>query len=183
MTTTTTAPAVNLSMSAIRKAMPEFFAANVAGLVTGLAQSGARLAMLADALTGAAIERAQSGNMPAKWAEVDAAALTLKAGAKTRVCNALAHILTIKPASVKGADIALYGDFAAATRAALVAMLTPPAPAAQVGEPKETSAQKIERLTAELASVTIERDAMRAMLVAAGLAVPAHATDKAPATV
>lgn len=161
MTTSTTSTPVNLSMSAIRKALPAYFMANTPGLVSAYGDAKANIGLLALALTGAALEVGQSGNRPASWIDTDANAQKLKGDKKARVNSALSLVMSVKPASVKSADIGTYEGMAAAVHADIFAALTPPAPAAK-DPAKESSSVKISRLEAELSAMTIERDAIKA---------------------
>lgn len=150
-----------LSMAAIRKALPMYFMANTPGLVNAYGDAKANIENLALALTGASLEVGQSGNRPASWIDTDANAQKLKGDKKARVNAALALVMAVKPASVKSESIETYAQLATAAHAALVQALTPPAPAAK-DPAKESSAQKIARLEAELSAMTIERDAIKA---------------------
>lgn len=172
ITATATATAKNLSMAAIKSAMPEYFAANLTGLVKAMGNKSANIENLSLALVGACLEVAQSGNKPKSWIDADSQAQILKGAQKACVNAALSHVMAIGNASLKSDSLEVYTDFAAEHLKAITDKLTP-AIVAKPASDKETSKQTIERLTAELAAMTIERDILKAALVKANIEAPA----------
>lgn len=172
---TTPAPTQRTAtMRAIREGAPEFFAADLSDLFKALTDKTARVAALAMALSGAAIERAQSGNMPKAWAVAKAAAEGLKGAARARALAAVAHVEGIKPGSIKAPDVEAFAAFGYETAATLSALLTPP----QAAPRTKGTDWKAECLTARA-----ERDALAAQVAALQQALTeAKAKAKAPAT-
>lgn len=170
MQTTTTTTTRKASMRDLRAALPQYFAANVPALVRALSDKGARVESLALALVGGAVERAQSGNLPAVWLDVRAAAEALKGATKARADKALAAVDGIRPGSGAGAgSVEDYASWAAALAETLRATLTPPAPKADKPSPINWKA-RAEAAEAEAEALRAEVEALRAAL--------ARATDK-----
>ena len=88
-------------MAAIKGAMPQFFALNVASIIKATTDKGEHVAMLARAFTGAALERAQFGNAPA-LSGADSALESVKGKAtKQRIDNALSHVRVLHPTHLR----------------------------------------------------------------------------------
>lgn len=155
---TTSKPA---TMATIRAALPQYFAANLPELVRGLAHAEARTAALALALTGGAIERAQSGNLPKVWFAAREALGSLKGGTLKRAERAIAIVEAIKPGHLKG-EVAAFEAFADALHADVRAALAPPAP--KVATPSTAPSWKDRALSAEAERDALiqERDALSA---------------------
>lgn len=194
---TATAPAKikGARMSEIKTALPEYFSADLPRLVRGMKDEGARVESLAYALTGYAIERAQSGNMPAAFMLAREACASLKGGQLKRVSHAMGLVESVKPGSISapvhaeaGAPApangapADFATFAADTFATIREALTPPAPAAKKDSDKPSAKAQIEALKAELATVTAERDALAAQVVELTRKLAEKATRKAKAS-
>ena len=176
-TTTTTATAKGATMAAIKGAMPQFFALNVSSIIKAITDKGEHVAMLARALTGAALERAQSGNAPA-MVGADSALETIKGKAtKQRIDNALSHVRAIKARGMSSATVADYQVFANDTYSQLVALLTPPAPTAKPAAAKPVSwKERAERAEAAHAALLAYAETLRTMLGAQAPALPVGAT-------
>jgi hypothetical protein len=124
MTSTSTHSIVTMAQLKAGPATGQYFRANVPTLIRALRDTSHRVHALASALTGAALERAQSGNTPA-LAGADSALDTLKGKAKGRVDAALSHVRGIDARAGKAFTVPEYDAFADATFKALIAILTP----------------------------------------------------------
>jgi hypothetical protein len=111
-------------MSAIRSAMPDYFSRDAVRDAQALTDRTQRFAPLCQTLTGYAIERAQSGNSNgvAPFANFADSVKGVN-GPKFRAL--IAHVMGIKPASIKSADISTYEDFALSFEAELLALVAP----------------------------------------------------------
>lgn len=179
-TETVAAKAPAMRMHAIKAALPEFFAVDTPALVASLTDKGARIMALGFALAGCAVERAQSGNMPTQWADVQKACEALKGATKTRVTRALDIVGGVKPAHLKSSDIAVYADFAQAIAADIIGMLTPPISDKVKATPTNWKAIA-EQCQAECKLLQSDIATLSALLSASGVEIPAL-TSK-PATV
>lgn len=175
-TTTATATAKGATMAAIKGAMPQFFALNVASIIKATTDKGEHVAMLARALTGAALERAQSGNSPALTGADSALDSVKGKAAKQRIDNALSHVRAIKPRAMAAATIAQYEAYANDTYSQLAAMLTPPAAAPRTAKAGPTWRERAERAEAAHAALLAYAESLRAMLGAKAPALPVGAT-------
>ena len=176
-TTTTTKAAKGATMVALRAAMPRYFTLSAAGLIKSLSDKAQTVTMLAHALTGAAIERAQSGNAPA-LSGADSALETVKGKAlRQRVDNALSIVRAVKSRGMSAATVADYEIFANDTYSQLCAALTPPAPAAKPATAKPVSwKERAERAEAAHAALLAYAETLRAMLGAKAPALPVGVT-------
>ena len=180
-TTATTATAnkaaKGATMVALRSAMPQYFTLSAAGLIKSLSDKAQTVTMLAQALTGAAIERAQSGNAPALSGS-DSALETVKGKAlRQRVDNALSIVRAVKSRGMSAATVADYEIFASETYSQLCAALTPPAPTAKPATAKPVSwKERAERAEAAHAALLTYAETLRAMLGAKAPALPVGAT-------
>lgn len=180
-TTATTGATKGASMAAIKGAMPQYFALNVASIIRATTDKSEHVAMLARALTGAALERAQSGNAPA-MVGADSALESVKGKAtKQRIDNALSHVRAIKARGMSAAPVADYQAFANNTYSQLVALLTPPAPAAKPAKTGPSWKERAERAESAHAALLAYAESLRSMLGAKAPALPVGAT--LPATV
>ena len=184
---TDTAPAINkvaakpvtMRMHAIKSAMPEFFAVDTPALVSALTDKGARVMALGFALAGCAVERAQSGNMPTQWADVQKACEALKGATKTRVTRALDIVGGVKPAHLKSHDIVVYQEFATDTAAAIIDVLTPATSDKAKATPKNWKAIA-EQAQADCTLLQSDIATLQALLVANNLKAPALTRAPAP---
>jgi hypothetical protein len=113
------------TMAAIKGHMPQFFTLNVSAIIKSLSDKAETRAMLARALTGAALERAQSGNTPA-LSGADSALDSVKGKAqKQAIDNALSIVRAIKSRAMSSATVAEYEGFANETYSQLIEALTP----------------------------------------------------------
>lgn len=175
MTATTQAPATvkGASMAAIRATLPTFFALDVAAIIRALSDKQETRAMLARALTGAALERAQSGNAPALMG-ADSALDTVKGkAARQMIDNALSHVRAIKPRTLSGQSIEAFTAFANDTHSQIVALLTPAPVAAKPKAPAVNWKERAERAEAAHAALMAYADSLAAMLAASGATAPA----------
>lgn len=176
-TTTTTTRAKGATMAALRSAMPQYFTLSAASLIKSLSDKAQTVTMLAHALTGAAIERAQSGNAPA-LSGADSALETVKGKAlRQRVDNALSIVRAVKSRGMASATVADYEIFASETYSQLCAALTPPAPVAKPVTAKPVSwKERAERAEAAHAALLAYAESLRTMLGAKAPALPVGAT-------
>ena len=165
------------TMVALRSAIPQYFTLSAAGLIKSLSDKAQTVTMLAQALTGAAIERAQSGNTPA-LSGADSALETVKGKAlRQRVDNALSIVRAVKSRGMSAATVADYEIFASEIYSQLCAALTPPAPVAKPEAAKPVSwKERAERAEAAHAALLAYAETLRAMLGASAPALPVGAT-------
>ena len=160
-TPATPATPATLTMSAIRKALPDYFGRDAVSDAKALIDRNQKYAPLCATLAGYAIERAQSGNANG-LSKFDAYSATLKHAQGSKLRALVAYVQGVKPAHLKSADIADYEDFAQACEVAMLALVAP-APA----KPKAATInwkQEAGNLAAALAVVTAERDTLAAEL-------------------
>jgi hypothetical protein len=157
------------SMRDLRAALPQYFAANVPALVKALSDKVARVDALALALVGGAIERAQSGNLPAVWLDVRSAGAALKGATKQRADKALALVDAVRPGAIAG-PVEDFESFAADLCASLREALTPPAPKAKAAAINWKA--RAEAAEAEAQALRDEVTALRAALASAGAKAP-----------
>ena len=176
-TTATKGATKGATMVALRSAMPQYFTLSAAGLIKSLSDKAQTVTMLAQALTGAAIERAQSGNTPA-LSGADSALETVKGKAlRQRVDNALSIVRAVKSRGMSAATVADYEIFASETYSQLCAALMPPAPTAKPATAKPVSwKERAERAEAAHSALLTYAETLRAMLGAKAPALPVGVT-------
>ena len=176
-TATAAKAAKGATMVALRAAMPQYFTLSAASLIKSLSDKAQTVTMLAHALTGAAIERAQSGNAPALTG-ADSALETVKGKAlRQRVDNALSIVRAVKSRGMSAATVADYEIFASETYSQLCAALTPPAPTAKPATAKPVSwKERAERAEAAHAALLAYAETLRTMLGAKAPALPVGVT-------
>lgn len=173
------------TMAAIRSAMPEFFSMAIPSIIRALSDKAETRAMLARALTGAALERAQSGNTPA-LAGADSALDGIKGkAARAMVDNALSHVRAIKPRAMASCDIDAYKAWAAEQFTALSELLTPAPAPAKPKAPATNWKARAEAAEAAHAILLAYAESLRATMGANAPAMPVGAmltpaTESAP---
>lgn len=175
-TTTTTTTTKGATMVAIRGALPAYFTLSVASVIKALQDKSEHHAMLARALTGAAIERAQSGNVPA-LAGADSALESIKGkSARQRIDNALSHVRAIKARAMASASVGEYETFANETYSHIISLLTPPAPVAKPKAAPVNWRARAEAAEAAHAVLLAYAEALRTTIGATAPALPIGAT-------
>lgn len=130
-TTTTTTRPTGATMAAIRasKELAKFFSLDGAAAIGATKNKGAAMAAAiataAQALAGAAIVRAHSGNDNGALMRMDAAAQSLTGAAKTRATAAVAIVLADKPRAMAGRTLADFVAYANDMHSQLAEALSP----------------------------------------------------------
>lgn len=172
-TATATAPVKGATMAAIRAALPQYFTLAPANVIKAMGDRAELPRMLALALTGAALERAQSGNTPA-LAGADSALETVKGKAtRTRVDNALSHVRAIKARALATSTLDAYAAWADTMHAELSGLLAPAPVAAKPKTPATDWKARAMAAEAAHAAAIAHAETLAAMLAAHGVTAPA----------
>ena len=113
-----------LAMSAIKSAMPDYFARNAVNDAQALTEKNQRFAPLAATLAGYAVERAQSGNCNG-MAPFSNFADSLKGVNGPKLRAMVSIVQGVKPAHLKSVDIADYVTFAEGIELSILALVAP----------------------------------------------------------